>query len=473
MSGQASPPRLPHHRVLPEPKLIFAPGPDAPGHVHPLLGLARHGPYSRPPGDGPVRVATLTALGQGPVLREFLRGLRQAHAPTDRRSYVPPYPGFEQIFGGDVVPAPDGCHLEVPGGPADGGTDSQDRIVAELGRAVARLHASRDLWDVVVFLLPAAWERHRTSPDGRFDLHDRLKAAAAPLGVPVQMLRQASALAYGHPASLAWRLSVALIAKAGGTPWRVAAATPEDTAYVGLAYAIRGGTSDQFVTCCSQVLDGQGGGLEFVAYNVGAARDLINPHLTRDEMRAVMARSARLYQHRHGGRMPRRVSVHKTTRWRDDEVRGVIDAWSAVEDVECLTVQERPPWRAVVLDEGSGGQPSRPADWPVARGTVQQLSGTEALVWVNATARRMSVRGGRYNPNVKGLPTPLLLVRDAGHGPLETAAADMLALSTLDWNNDAPFDAAPVTIKYSQRLAGTIAHVPELTDGVYPYRLFM
>lgn len=474
MTAGPGTPRLPHHRLLPEPDLVFEPGPAGPRHVHPLIGLRRHGPYSGPPGGGDVRIATLSVPGQGHVLRRFLSGLREAHAPTDRLSYVPPFPGFSRVFGVDVVPAADPCHLELPSGAADGQPDGQDRIVADLGRALARLHVLRDQWDVVVFLLPAAWERHRTSPDGRFDLHDRLKAAAAPLGIPVQMVRQAGALAYGHPASLAWRLSVALIAKAGGTPWRVAPATPEDTAYVGLAYAIRGGTADEFVTCCSQVLDGQGGGLEFVAYNVGAARDLDNPHLTRDEMRAVMARSVRLYQHRHGGRMPRRVSVHKTSRWRDEEISGVLDAWSAVDQVECLTVQERTHWRAVVLDHGgTSGAASRPADWPVARGTVQQLSGRSALVWVNATASRMSVRGGPYNPNVKGLPTPLLVVRDAGHGPLETAAADMLALSTLDWNNDAPFDAAPVTVKYSQLLARTIAHVPELADGVYPYRLFM
>ncbi len=42
-----------------------------------------------------------------------------------------------------------------------------------------------------------------------------------------------------------------------------------DTAYVGLSYAIRGGTRDRFVTCCSQVFDADGGGMEFVAYDVG------------------------------------------------------------------------------------------------------------------------------------------------------------------------------------------------------------
>jgi hypothetical protein len=49
----------------------------------------------------------------------------------------------------------------------------------------------------------------------------------------------------------------------------------------------------------------------------------------------------------------------------------------------------------------------------------------------------------------------------------------VLALSKLEWNNDAPFAPAPVTIGHSQRLARVIAHVPELPDNVYPYRLFM
>jgi len=285
------------------------------------------------------------------------------------------------------------------------------------------------------------------------------------------MLRQESALSYPHFASLAWRLSLALFAKAGGVPWRVAPTTPEETAYIGLAYAIRGGTGD-FVTCCSQVLDAEGGGMEFVAYNVGAQRDLENPHLTHDEMLAVMARSARLYQHRHSGRMPQRLSVHKTSPWRPEEVGGVLDAWSAAKSIECIEVQ-RSQWRAVALERDGQTKKSRPARWPVARGTLQQLSGRSALLWINATAERMSLQGTAYNPSVKGIPTPITLVRAAGHGPLEITATDLLALSKLDWNNDSPFDDEPVTIEYSRRLAQTIAHVPELPDNVYQYRLFM
>ena len=48
-----------------------------------------------------------------------------------------------------------------------------------------------------------------------------------------------------------------------------------------------------------------------------------------------------------------------------------------------------------------------------------------------------------------------------------------LALSTMNWNNDALFDSLPVTIEYSQRLSKTIARATSLPSGVYPYRLFM
>ena len=67
-------------------------------------------------------------------------------------------------------------------------------------------------------------------------------------------------------------------------------------------------TGPRFVTCCSQVFDAEGAGLEFVAYDahdVEVQRD--NPFLSRTEMFRVMTRSFDLYRRRHAGRSPRRV----------------------------------------------------------------------------------------------------------------------------------------------------------------------
>jgi hypothetical protein len=52
-------------------------------------------------------------------------------------------------------------------------------------------------------------------------------------------------------------------------------------------------------------------------------------------------------------------------------------------------------------------------------------------------------------------------------------ALEALALTKMDWNNDALYDPVPVTIRYSKKLAKTIANVPNLPGNTFPYRLFM
>lgn len=466
--------RLPPHRVLPEPLLQFGPGPSAGTATHPLRGLLRHGPYSRAAfGDAQIRVAIITTGDLDTRLRSFLGDLRNKHDPTDRRKYVPTYPGFKQLFSVDLIPAGQTATILLDRALANG-PSGHHQIETALSGAVRALHAVRSSWDVIVVLLPAAWQGWKSSPDGARDLHDQLKAIAAPLGVPTQLLWEDSALTFRYRCSLAWRLSIALYAKAGGTPWRLHRDDDADIAYVGLAYAIRGGTVDGFVTCCSQVFDADGGGMDFVAYDVGAGIDLDNPHLTRDQMRAVMARSVRLYQDRHAGNLPRRVVIHKTSAFRDDEADAVLDAWAACPEIECVRIQSNTPWRAVQLVAPAPGQgKSQPDNWPVRRGTVQHLSGRDALLWANGTAPGLASGNGNFYQGGKSIPRPLLITRDAGSGPLERAAADTLALTKMDWNNDALYDPLPVTIKYSQTLARVISHASALPDSVYPYRLFM
>ncbi len=218
--------------------------------------------------------------------------------------------------------------------------------------------------------------------------------------------------------------------------------------------------------------------MQFVAFE---ARDPVpdveearsNPFLSRNDMRAVLARSLNLYQSRNGGRLPRRLVVHKTTAFKSDELEGAMDALSAVREVECIEVSSSPGWRGVWLNQGRGsGKLSEPDGYPVPRGTVLHRSGRSVLVWVAGNAPRAALRGDYYQGK-KSIPRPIGLLRHAGSGPLEIAALEALALTKMDWNNDALYDPVPVTIRYSQRLAKTIANVPSLPGQTFPYRLFM
>lgn len=475
--------KLPPYAPLQEPLLSFTTSAGTEGtDAHPLRGLLRHGPYSRTAlgrYTQTIRIATVGPASSRRLVTDLLTSLQERQQPTDRTDYVPEWPGFEDVFGVTLARATDpAAHLSWPEDLSrfEGATQTE-RVTRALTNAINQLSAVRSSFDLVTFHLPDGWPGLR-GPD--FDAHDQLKALAAVLGIPTQVLND-RVFSFTHKASRAWRLGVAFYAKAGGVPWKLAAlpGVPERTAYIGLAYALRGESVDaQFVTCCSQVFDADGGGMQFVAYD---ARDPIedidfarrNPYLSKDDMRAVLARSLRVYQARNGGSAPRRVVIHKTTGFTEDEISGAFEALTVADEIDCIEVTTNVAWRSVWLRPSRSAQsPSEPDPYPVHRGTMLPLSGTSALLWAAGNAPSAGLRGN-YFQGKKSIPRPIRLTRQAGGGPLELSATEALALTKMDWNNDALYDPVPVTVRYSQRLARTIAHVPELPRKEYAYRLFM
>jgi hypothetical protein len=190
-------------------------------------------------------------------------------------------------------------------------------------------------------------------------------------------------------------------------------------------------------------------------------------------MRAVLARSLQLYQARNGGSLPQRLVLHKTTAFKTDELNGTLDALAGIREIDCIEVGTGTPWRGVWQKKSTmADRRSEPDRFPIPRGTVLQRSGSSAFVWVAGNAPAASTTGDYYQGK-KSIPRPLVLTRFAGSGPLELTALEALALTKMDWNNDALYDPVPVTVRYSQRLAKTIANVPTLPGNTYPYRLFM
>lgn len=471
--------RLPAFSSLTEPLLAFSATNTRSVHRHPLVGLKEFGPFtstSMPRFTPKIRVAIVgpdSAKGQR---RDLFQSLQQNHAAQDRSGYVPDYPGFAELFRLELTPAPAGAQLTFPEVLADDRNPTAG-VYDSLQNALRTLEAVRDQFDVAVFHLPDAWSDGLLTDD--FDAHHVLKGLAAPLGIPTQVLNDRT-FEFEHAASRSWRLGIATYVKGGGVPWKLAPldGVPPESAYIGLAYGFRGNPRNaEFVTCCSQVFDADGGGMQFVAYDARDVDDLEavrrNPYLSRDDMRAVMAQSLELYQRRNGGRTPRRVVVHKTTAFTDGELEGALDALAAVPEVECINITPNVAWRGVWLRAPRDRSLKSEADgYPVRRGTMVPLSGSQGLLWIAGNVEGVSTRGN-YFQGGKSIPSPVLFERQAGRGSLDMAAIEILALSKMDWNNDALYDPAPVTIRYSQRLANTIAQVPSLPRAAYPYRMFM
>ena len=475
--------RLAPYTPLDEPLLAFSSADPPRADTHPLRGLVTHGPYSKNSLASymdSVRIAIVGPDSGKDGRRHVLQNVQKHQQPSDRMDYVPPFPGFESLFKVPLVPAAKSAQLAWPERLEElGAGPPTDRVRRAISERMRELAAVRDEFDVAVVHLPNGWGPGLLGEG--FDAHDELKAIGAELAIPTQIINDRT-FNFQYLASVSWRLAIALYVKAGGTPWRLAplSGTPPNSAYIGLAYALRGNPADaKFVTCCSQVFDADGGGMQFVAYD---ARDPLddsdaarrNPYLSRADMRAVLARSLDLYRRRNGGSIPERVVVHKTTPFSDDELAGSSDALAAVQEIECVQVITGVKWRGVWLQESKReGRKSQPDGYPVHRGTMIPLSGTSALVWVAGNARSVARPGSSYFQGGKSIPSPLIMTRHMGRGRLEVIASEVLALTKMDWNNDALYDPVPVTIHYSRRLARTIANVPSLPRSVYPYRMFM
>lgn len=255
------------HVCLPEPNLSFHPDRTSDREIHPLRGLLRFGPYSAGLVPDPIRVATIAPTGEAHRLYDFMKQLNLTATPSERKDYLPKWPGFHSVFGLHMRGAGGGCHMELdPQLESEFQQSSTPHIVLaeRLVRAIQSLDGRRSEFDVLFIYLPQRWKAgYAGGPDDDFDLHDHLKATTAARRLPVQLIREDKALAYPCRASVMWRIGVALYAKAGGIPWKLAETDPE-TAYIGISYAVRPPESDKprFVTCCSQVFDAEGAGLK-------------------------------------------------------------------------------------------------------------------------------------------------------------------------------------------------------------------
>lgn len=472
--------RITDHVWFPEPPLAFHPERDSDRDVHPLRGLKRFGPYSNGMVPDPIRVATLAPYGEARRLYGFMRQLNASARPTERADYLPEWPGFHSVFGVHMRAASQACLLELDQSLEHEvqGSETPHLVLADrLVRAINRLESVRHEFDVLFIYVPQRWSvGFFGGPGEDFDLHDYLKAITAMRGLPIQLVREDKAVAYPDRASVMWRIGLALYAKAGGVPWKLSPADQDrDTAYIGISYAVRPTEAPgaRFVTCCSQVFDAEGSGLEFVAYDareVQVQRD--NPFLSRAEMFRVMTRSMDLYRRRHAGRAPRRVMVNKTTEFKGDEIDGCMDALHLCEEVDLVQIVEDVGWRGVRIEGQSLDERGHATPFPVARGTLIGLSPREALLWTHGNVSGISERGSFFQGN-RSTPRPIRLVRHAGHGPWDDSARAILGLSKMDWNNDALYDPLPVTIAYAKVLARVVKRMRGLGTSPYQFRFFM
>jgi hypothetical protein len=177
------------------------------------------------------------------------------------------------------------------------------------------------------------------------------------------------------------------------------------------------------------------------------------PHLNEEQAKALLENVLGVYKDQVGGR-PRKVVLHKTSRYTEEERKGFEAALAGVSHYGMVTVTRR------------GVFCLRPGKKAVLRGTVVDFGQKRGLVYTMGYVPFL-----RCYPGFR-IPQPVEITENWGSVSLTEAAADILKLTKLNWNTAAFNCREPITVAFARRV-GDILKLAKGKEPALHYRYYM
>jgi len=289
--------------------------------------------------------------------------------------------------------------------------------------------------------LPLDWEPEETPEDLlRRDLRRALKAEAMRLEIPIQIGRTHLFLdlkTNEEAAVRAWNSSVGLYYKAGGIPWRLHSQGPE-TCFVGITFHyVRTNKRALVYASLAQAFSTNGEGFALKGSALEPDPNRRSPHMSTEQAQHLGERVLKEYAARNGG-IPKRVILHKSSRFWDEEQAGFAAAFRNV-----------PVLRMVALAPSSIRLVTH-ASYPPRRGTLLTIEGTRHFLFTSGYVRELGTYPGPHIP----IPVELIVHGTHEFNDIREAGMEALALGRLNWNTSDLRSSQPVTLGVARRVGG-------------------
>jgi hypothetical protein len=469
--------------VLDEPPLEFSGGAR---HIDPRHGITDYGPADAT--NTAVRTIRAGIIGSPAAIEGLKRWLDRCRIPMGAKDshlghLFVPFPGFDTAVGFRSTLVWD-SRLERPIRERDLRRLADLNPLTAIKEAVdlytAELEALDEEPNCDVILIarpddlperdePAPTPRGRrdpATPPLAADFRALLKAASLRGSRPVQVIRRTTWDPTFKPprepkrgvqdeATRAWNLHTALYYKAGGVPWRLPRDSSDLTScYVGVTF-YRSSDATTLQTSVAQVFNQRGDGVIVRGSPAKVSREDKQPHLTARDANALLTEALRKYRAEHRT-VPARLVIHKTSNYTQDETEGFR---SAADDAG-LDVLE-----LIWLPGNDRLRLFRSAPNPPLRGTLLSLDDKRHALYAKGTVPFYRTYPGMY------VPTPLAIrLVDTESSP-EAIAAEILALTKMNWNQTQLDGRMPITLHTADRVGEILRHLgpDERPQGRYAF----
>lgn len=459
--------------IVKEPNLSFSFDTQEQRSIHPLKGLNYYHPLTANSNMPALRLAVISPEETTEKILSFLNSLNDYHTPVDEKDYLLDYEGFEKIYKRSLSIPSDRSPLLEKIRKETIQDYSYLNFYDHIKHILDDFYVRRNEFDVLVIYIPKEWKHFREKKEGSiyFDLHDSVKIYAAQKNIKIQFIEERSIM-QPNRAKVAWWLSLALYTKASGIPWSIEKAE-KDSAYIGIGFAIKRTGINKISIGTSQVFDSTGLGLRFYMQPIKTPIYIgKNPYMSKNDARQLITNLKTSYYSYDPSRKLKRVVIHKTIPFIEEEISGISEALCDIENIELIQIQRHKFFRGFEGINYSGELKLN--NYPIRRGTVVILDLNRFLLWTHGSVKNNEIVKNRdYYQGARGIPSPLLIKRFLGKDPIEKIAYEILALSKMNWNGAQLYSTMPVTLDFSSDLACMSKQSEQLPNKAFDFRLFI